>query len=78
VNQEHVWEEFSALPPEAQRQVADFIAFLRARYKHPSFDQRADLIDLANEEFIGVWRDRADMEDSSQWVRDARQREWTS
>lgn len=29
---EEIWRQFSALPPEAQREVADFIAFLQMRY----------------------------------------------
>lgn len=28
--------------------------------------------------FIGLWKDREDMQDSSQWVRTTRQREWLS
>ena len=30
-----------------------------------------------NEPFVGMWRDREDMADSSEWVRTTRQREWT-
>jgi hypothetical protein len=36
MNREKVWEDFVALPLEAQQQVADFIAFLRTRYKQPA------------------------------------------
>jgi AbrB family looped-hinge helix DNA binding protein len=32
---------------------------------------------LEDEPFVGMWRDREDMEDSSEWVRASRQREWT-
>ena len=76
MNREKVWEDFAALPLEAQQQVADFIAFLRSRYRQFSPDPKAGLTDLANEAFIGMWHDRVDMEDSSQWVRDVRQSEW--
>ncbi len=31
-----------------------------------------------DESFVGMWKDREDMEDSSQWVRQVRQEEWTS
>lgn len=31
---------------------------------------------LSEEPFIGMWRDREDMADSSEWVRKVRQREW--
>lgn len=32
MNFEEVWEQFTALPPAAQRQVLDFMAFLQQRY----------------------------------------------
>jgi AbrB family looped-hinge helix DNA binding protein len=31
---------------------------------------------LSDEPFVGMWRDREDMADSSEWVRTTRQREW--
>jgi uncharacterized phage-like protein YoqJ len=33
MEQDKVWREFAKLPPEAQQQVADFIAFHSTRYK---------------------------------------------
>lgn len=33
---------------------------------------------LENEPFVGMWKDRKDMKDSSQWVRQIRQQEWTN
>lgn len=32
---------------------------------------------LLNAVFVGMWRDREDMVDSSKWVRRIRQQEWT-
>ncbi|MBW8879488.1 MAG: AbrB/MazE/SpoVT family DNA-binding domain-containing protein [Acidobacteria bacterium] len=32
---------------------------------------------LKDEPFVGMWRDREDMADSSEWVLTTRQREWT-
>ena len=37
-----------------------------------------DQSNLQEEPFVGMWKDREDMEDSSQWVRQVRQQEWTS
>lgn len=69
-------QDFEALPPEAQRQVADFIAFLKARYVAPrkAKNKRRSLRD---EPFIGMWRDREDMKDSAAWVRRLRRSEWS-
>jgi hypothetical protein len=75
MNREQVWKDFDSLPSEAQQQVADFIAFLRTRYQKAA-RKKAGLASLSDEPFIGMWSDRADMEDSTQWVRDVRKREW--
>jgi hypothetical protein len=34
-------------------------------------------IDWENEPFIGMWKDREDMKNSQQWVRQLRQQEWS-
>lgn len=73
-----IWEDFASLPEEAQKEVADFIAFLRARYQKPSSRKRSVKKNLTEEAFIGIWRDRPEMENSSQWVRNLRHREWTN
>jgi len=67
--------EIASLPPEAQKQVADFVAFLRARYSTTRKRPKAKL-SLAEDPFIGMWRDREDMADSTSWVRQLREREW--
>jgi hypothetical protein len=33
-------------------------------------------LDLDNEPFVGMWKDREDMADSTQWIRSRRQQEW--
>jgi len=66
----------ASLPPEAQKQVIDFVAFLKARYSSTPTTQKAKRIKLANEPFIGMWRTRKDMQDSTAWVQNLRQREW--
>ena len=37
-----------------------------------------DQANLQDEPFVGMWKEREDMEDSSEWVRQLRQQEWTS
>lgn len=32
---------------------------------------------LREEPFVGMWKDREDMADSTRWVRELRKREWT-
>lgn len=76
MKQDKIWREFSALPPELQQQVADFIAFLQLRYSPPRSNKTPKRTPLEKEKFIGMWRDRKDMNDSTAWVRNLRQREW--
>jgi hypothetical protein len=67
IDQAKAWQEFAALPPEAQQQVIDFMAFLRTRHKGLGADKEQG-IDWGKEPFIGMWRDREDMEDSISWA----------
>jgi hypothetical protein len=72
-----ILEDLAALPPDAQEQVKEFIAFLRSRQQSARARKPARArVALADEPFIGIWRDREDMNDSTAWVRETRQREW--
>ena len=66
LNRESIWRDLVALPPEAQKMVIDYIAYLRLYYTQVSTEK---LPDLRDEPFIGLWRDREDMMDSEAWVR---------
>ena len=75
--EQDIWQQFTTLPPNAQALVADFIAFLKQRYQQiPSPVQQQQ--DWQDDPFIGMWQDREDMQDSTQWVRATRSSEWRS
>ncbi len=76
MSHEEFLDQFNSLPPEAQRQVLDLIALLQTRYDCAQSRQSEESSDIAGELFIGMWRDRDDMEDSTAWVRSSREREW--
>ena len=78
MEQEKIFDDISNLPPEAQRQVVDFIAFLRTRYKRSEQEKQTKRINLVNEPFIGIWKDRQDLNNSSKWLRNIRKTEWGS
>ena len=72
-----VLREFDSLPPEAQRQVIDFISFLQTRYPAKKTRWKTkQKPNLSDEAFVGIWRERMDMQDSRAWVRELRAREW--
>jgi hypothetical protein len=72
----NILSNYNSLPPEAQQQVIDFIAFLQTRYRPVSKKRARQPSSIEDESFVGIWRDREDMHDSSAWVRNARKTEW--
>jgi hypothetical protein len=72
----NISREFDALPPDAQKQVLDFIAFLGERYKTRYPTRKKSAKNISEEPFIGIWQDRQDMADSVKWVREKRESEW--
>jgi hypothetical protein len=69
-------QDIASLPPEAQREVIDFIAFLKTRYPTAPDLSVTNRTELTDEPFVGMWRDREDMQDSTAWVRNMRRSEW--
>lgn len=76
MKQEKIWREFAALSPEMQRQVLDFITFLRSRSTLSPKSRNVKRTPLREESFVGMWRGRRDMRDSTKWVREIRKGEW--
>jgi len=72
---EEILREINALPLEAQRQIEEFIFFLRERYQSLP-PKTAPTSELTTEAFVGMWRDREDMQDSTAWVRHVREKHW--
>jgi hypothetical protein len=73
---EEILQEITSLPLEGQRQVIDFIAFVRQRYGQTQLNEKTAL-NTNTESFVGMWQDRDDLKDSSEWVRRIRETEWT-
>ena len=72
---EEILRVIGSLPPEAQREVEDFVAFLHERHGRVSSTQPSRS-ELHAEGFIGMWRDHDEMRDSTAWVRNLRESEW--
>jgi len=69
-------EEIKSLPVEAQRELIDFVAFLKTRYPVWRTIRKDRQTKLTDEPFVGMWRVREGMRDSVAWVKSLRQREW--
>lgn len=74
----HIAREIASLPPDGQKQVIDFLAFIKTRYQSGSAAKKPKRLKLADEPFIGMWRKRKDLPDSTAWVRALRQQEWNN
>lgn len=73
---EQIFQEIVSLPLEGQQQVERFVTFLRQTYGSTPRVAQPPSSDWQAEEFLGMWRDRDDMQDSSAWVRQQRESEW--
>ena len=71
-----ILKEMASLPIEAQKQVIDFIAFLKTRYPTAPVVRKNKRVRLSDEPFVGMWQGRENMRDSTAWVRSLRCREW--
>ena len=76
MNFEKTISDFEKLPYAAKKEVADFIAFLKSRYLSTKKSDNMIKSKLVEEEFIGLWKDREDLMDSTAWIRDIRRKEW--
>ena len=71
--------DLSVLPITQQKEIADYIEFLKKRYKKTPLARtsRPRKQKLSTESFIGIWQNRKDMKDSISWVRNTRLTEWS-
>ncbi len=78
MNNQSILKDISILPLKAQREVVDFIDFLKTRYATESKDQKKALsaTPIEDEIFIGMWHNRKDLKDSSEWVKKIRTNDW--
>lgn len=74
MNMKAITREITQLPPEGQLEVIDFVAFLQMRYDTKPMSPQSHSI--TDEPFVGMWKDRNDMEDSVSWVKNLRSKEW--
>ena len=61
--------DIEQLSPEAQRQIESFIAFIKMRYPP------ATITKLSEEEFVGMWSNPPQIQDSAQWIQNTQESE---
>jgi len=73
---EKIENDLRTLPDQLQREATDFIEFLRTRNTVQYKRKPKKALNLKIEPFIGMWKDREELKDSSAWVKSNRQAEW--
>jgi hypothetical protein len=76
MKQAQMLQEFDALPTEAQKLVAELVTFLSKEYRRSKSSRKKNAVNLLDEKFIGIWKDRGEMRDSNAYVRNLRKTEW--
>lgn len=76
VELQEMWQQLTNLPPEAQREVAILVNLLQRQYQQSQPNSQENQQNLREDLFIGIWQDREDLADSTQWVRTLRSSEW--
>ncbi len=66
---ENVMKDFEDLPEIAKKEVADFIAFLKMRYFSQESERPIKQINLRDDPFVGLWKNRSDLQDSTKIFR---------
>ena len=73
--------DLSSLPDQARQEVADFYQFLKKKYRvQPTGrgkKKEAAVQALSDDGFVGIWKDRTDMNDAAGWVREQRESAWS-
>jgi hypothetical protein len=70
-----VLDKYYQLPPDAKKEANDFVQFLYNQYVKSTSQTKADK-PLSEYDFVGMWKDRDDMKDSTAWVREQRKGQW--
>lgn len=73
---ETVYTKFEELPPEAKKQAVDFVSFLYDRYVK-STSREKTIKTISESSFVGMWADREEMADSTEWVKNQREKLWS-
>jgi hypothetical protein len=76
MSQQDLFREFLALPADQQQAVAAMIVDYQKKNNLAVLGKVNESFDPANEKFIGMWKDRQDLADSTEWVRKLRANEW--
>lgn len=71
--EEAILEKVRVLPIEKQQEI---LKLAESFAQEVEAAQEQAQMDWKNDPFVGMWKDREEMADSTEWVRQVRRREW--
>jgi hypothetical protein len=75
MSKKSVLDLLEQLPPSARKEAEDFVRYLHDQYVISTPKKPTDS-SIAESPFVGMWKDRKDLQDSTAWVREQRKRQW--
>ena len=75
MTEQEIWRRFTALPADAQQQVAELISSLHT-HLGAEVEAKSEQAEAETQAFFGIWQDRKDLGESGMWVRELREKEW--
>ena len=78
MSEKELIKQLKRLPSEAQQEAADFVDFLYKKYKGQGEKRSESKKSILESSFRGIWKNREDMQDSTQWVRNIRKSRWAN
>ena len=70
-----VLDKFDQLPPNAKKEASDFVQFLYEQYVKFT-PKNSSKKPISESSFVGMWKDRTDLADSTSWVKKQRKTQW--
>lgn len=70
------FNKFEKIPSEAQKEVIELVQFLYDQYIR-SYQKESPKKPISESPFVGMWKDRSDLVDSTGWVKQQRRIQWT-
>ena len=77
MSESKVSKKIKKLPPEAKQQAQDFVDFLYERYVNDE-TRKSTKKSILESSFFFMFKDREDMQDSTDWVRKVRKSQWSN
>lgn len=71
-------KKIEQLSPGAKKQAQDFVDFLYQHYVGGKKKDKDEPSSISDSSFFGIWKNREEMKDSTQWVRDLRKSQWAN